>query len=125
MNANFLSTAYFKKEPRFTWVLNLHCGVGIEMRGVNYLCAHLLCQDLGEVERHPSHTWHTKTRYSRGETICYLIQSIVSCHGHSVGVQHELLSQKSKEAVCVHDLHLPPVDAPTYTLWLSDLFRDL
>lgn len=45
--------------------------------------------------------------------IFYLIQSVVRCHGHSVGVQHELLSQESKETVRVHDLHLPPVDAPT------------
>lgn len=83
------------------------------MRFVNYLCADLLRQDLEELGRHPSHTRHIEKQYSRGEMICYLIQSVVSCHGHTVGVQHELLSQESKETVCVHDLHLPPVDART------------
>lgn len=81
------------------------------MRFEDYLCANLLCQDLEELGRHPSHTRHIET--SRGEMICYLIQSVVSCHGYSVSVQHELLSQESKETVCVHDLHLPPVDPPT------------
>lgn len=46
---------------------------------------------------------------------CYLVQSVVGRHGHSVGVQHEPLSQQSEEAVCVHDLHLPPVDKHTQT----------
>lgn len=93
------------------WIFTVESG---SRWGVWTTCVHTCSVRIwGGVERRPSHTWHTKNRYSRGETICYLIQSIVSCHGHSVGVQHELLSQKSKEAVCVHDLHLPPVDAPT------------
>lgn len=82
------------------------------MSFVNYLRAHLLCQDLEELGRHLSHTRHTRSQGSGGEMIGYLIQSIVSCHGYSVGVQQELLSQESKETVCVHDLHLPPADAP-------------
>lgn len=41
---------------------------------------------------------------------CYFVESVVDRHRHSAGVQHEPLSQESKEAVCVHDLHLPPVD---------------
>lgn len=45
----------------------------------------------------------------------YLIQSVVGGHSHSVSVQHEPLSQQSKEAVRVHDLHLPPVDKHTQT----------
>lgn len=31
---------------RLTWVLNLDSGVGLRVRFVNYLCAHLLCQNL-------------------------------------------------------------------------------
>lgn len=46
---------------------------------------------------------------------CYLVQGVVGRHGHGVGVQHEPLSQESKEAMCVHDLHLPPVDKHTQT----------
>ena len=38
-----------------TWVLNLDSGVGLRMRFVNYLCAHLLCQNLETVRRHRSH----------------------------------------------------------------------
>lgn len=45
----------------------------------------------------------------------YLVKSVVDRHSHSVGVKHESLSQESKEAVCVHDLHLPPVDKHTHT----------
>lgn len=39
---------------RHTWVLNLDSGVGLGMRFVNYLCAHLLRQNLvqGVVRRH-------------------------------------------------------------------------
>lgn len=31
---------------RLTGILNLNSGVGLRMRFVNYLCAHLLCQNL-------------------------------------------------------------------------------
>lgn len=50
----------------------------------------------------------------------YLVQSVVDRHRHSVGVHHEPLSQQSEEAVCVHDLHLPPVDTYTHIMlkWL-------
>ena len=40
----------------------------------------------------------------------YLIECVVGSHCHSVGVQHQSLSQECKETVCVHDLHLPPVE---------------
>lgn len=42
---------------RLTWVLNLDSGVGLRMRLVNYLCAHLLCQNLVREARknHISH----------------------------------------------------------------------
>lgn len=68
-----------------------------------------------------SHTLYTETKdavelaHLRGKMLCYLIQSVVGRHGHSVSVQHEPLSQQSKEAVCVHDLHLPPVEKHTQT----------
>ena len=31
---------------RLTWVLYLHCGVRLRVRFVNYLRAHLLCENL-------------------------------------------------------------------------------
>lgn len=46
-----------------TWVLNLDSGVGLRMRFVNYLRAHLLCQNLVQeaVRRHRSHILYTDT----------------------------------------------------------------
>lgn len=59
--------------------------------------------------------WCRNVEILERKMFCYLVQSVVGRHGHSVGVQHEPLSQESKEAVCVHDLHLPPVDKHTHT----------
>ncbi len=64
------------------------------------LCSHQWCSYVGIFER---------------KTFCYLIQSVVGRHSHSVGVLHEPFSQESKQAVCVHDLNLPPVDKHTQT----------
>lgn len=98
------------------WILTVESG---SRWGVWTTCVHTCSVRIWGRWRDACHTLGTHThtqkekRYSRVETFCYLKQSIVSCRGHSVGVQQELLSQKRKEAVCVHDLHLPPVDAPT------------
>lgn len=59
--------------------------------------------------------WCTSAGTFERRMCCYLVESVVGCQCHSVGVQHEPLSQKGKEAVCVHDLHLPPVDKHTQT----------
>lgn len=80
---------------------------------MNYLRAHLLCQNLETVRRHRSHILCEENNIFgtfEGKALRYLVQGVVGGHGHSVSVQHEPLSQESKEAVCVHDLHLPPVD---------------
>lgn len=105
-----------------TRVLNLDCGVRLNMGFVNYLCAHLLSQNLmlEAGGTHQSHIQYTDTKgasllWRERKMLCYLVQSVVGRDGHSVGVQHEPLSQESEEAVRVHDLHLPPVDKHTIT----------
>ena len=88
------------------------------MRFVDDLRAHLLRQNLEAGRRHQSHVVYTESSgaVTLGRKLfCYLVQSVVGRHGHSVGVQHEPLSQEGEETVCVHDLHLPPVDKHTHT----------
>lgn len=51
---------------------------------------------------------------SRGVTVTYLIQSVVSGDRNGVGVHHQPLSQQREEAVCVHDLHFPPAWKQTF-----------
>lgn len=63
---------YLKKEVtvakrKLTWVLNLDSGVRIRMRFVNYLCARLLGQNLGQeaVRGRGSHTQYTEPQMMR------------------------------------------------------------
>ena len=60
-------TIFQNSNAQFTWVLNLDSRVRIKMRLVNDLRAHLLCQDLEEFGRHPSHTRHMKTSTAEGK----------------------------------------------------------
>ena len=46
----------------------------------------------------------------RGRARLYLIEGVVDRHGDGVGVQHEPLPKQCEETVCVHDLHLSPVE---------------
>lgn len=88
------------------------------MRFVNYLCAHLLCQNLEQEAVRWLQTYQDQydndARTTEKKTFCYLIQSVICCNRHSAGVQHQPLTQKSKKAVCVHYLHLPSVDTQTH-----------
>lgn len=42
------------------------------------------------------------------QTSSYLIQRVVGGDGDGVSVHHQSLPQQCEQAVCVHDLHLPP-----------------
>lgn len=63
------------------------------------------------------------------QTSSYLIQRVVGGDGDGVRVHHQSLPQQREQAMCVHDLHLPPARwgkhvqpvSQRFILWQSDL----